>query len=502
MPTPDPSEVVRAAIQGELQRRGHSVTPQALNALVYAATNSSYEVIGDSDSILLGLLICGSYTLDILRDSGADIDCLTIESEYTAAGYQSHIADGDIDPIRTLFGESGNFGRLLNRNEQRKRPIETADLLQEAISPFTDSTHWQKTRRFSLNNDTSNGQPLRMIDELHSLVDEILFEFCSEIWINPQQTLLSRTEPLSTAEIRKIKNNTQFDPADMRCIVGAINKFIQTRELPLGDSEFIDLAIAVSSMASIGSNHFVSGGGNYHDLSLLLKISTRYAPERDEPILSLSEENGRIIATYYSYRGTRAINTNNADQVISVNSQLVLPLISQFILDEFEALLNNSRTGELDIQRFLERHPEILKSLGYTECRPQVVLSEPGADDLKPDFILYKPGNSGFDILDLKLPTAVIARHNPYTRISHDITKAIGQLRAYRNYFQKPMNKDRFIREHGIEYFEPKLIVAIGRQIQYCDNIMREEIQQQTSGIRVLNYDELVAYAKTRAIKF
>lgn len=501
MPDIDPSAVIRLSIESELERRNQRVTPQALNALVGAVLNSSRELIGDSDSLLLGLLGCGSYTLDILRDAGADIDHLTNDASSSAATYVSPFADSDIDPIKTLFGESGNFGRLIARPELKGRAIETSDLLQEAVSPMGERHSWSNVRGFKLAEAKTERTKLRVADELRLVVDEAIYEFCSYIWVNPERSISGRQSPLSSTEISKLRKSLSFDKEDIIVIVRAINRLIQRSELPMDDSEFVEIAVVVTSLPSIGSNHFVSGGGNYHDLSISLNVSSRYAPERDEPILGLIEEDGKIIARHFSYRGTGAVHANNKNKILSVSSQIVLPLVAQSILDEFQAVLNDPRTRELDIQRFLERHPEILKSLGYTECRPQVILSEPGKHDLKPDFLLHKPGNCGFDILDLKLPSAVISRQNPYPRMSHEITKAIGQLRAYRNYFLNPMNRDRFIKKHGIDYYEPKLIVAIGRQLQYTDPTIREEIQQQIRDVRLMTYDELSAYAKSRSVQ-
>ena len=129
-----------------------------------------------------------------------------------------------------------------------------------------------------------------------------------------------------------------------------------------------------------------------------------------------------------------------------------------------------------------------------------MILREPGQRELRPDFLLCKPGNNGFDILDLKLPSASIVRSEPYPRISHEITKAIAQLRAYRNYFTKPANRDAFIRAHSIEYFEPSLIATVGRQHQYPSAVIRNEIQQQSRDVRLMTYDELLEYAKARSI--
>ncbi len=490
---------VRLAIENALQVRKLRATPQAINTLICAATASSPELAGDSDSLLLGLIYSGSYTVDLLRDAGADIDNLTADAGWTAQNYHTTVSGDELDPVSTLFGEQGNFGQLLVREEFKQRPIEASDLLQEALSPRIDELGW----RYGLIppiKAAMKHQSLRVSEGIQLVTADALDNCCREIWKNPTRSLANRCHPLTEREIDTLRTVEYFDDTDIQCVVRAVNGFLLNRELPTNDREFVALAIEFSN-PTIGSSHFTAGGGNYSDLSLSLGVSSRFAPERDEPVLGLIELDGRIHAQYFSYRGTGFIEGNNGVSPLSVNAQIQLPLIPQFILQEFEALINNPRAGELDIQRFLERNPEILKSLGYAECQSHVILQEPGRRDLIPDFLLHRPGNNGFDILDLKLPTATIARNNPYPRISQNITKALGQLRAYKNYFQKPLNRDRFIKQYGIEYFEPKLIVAIGRQSDYPAASFRDEIQNQAPEMRILTYDEVIAYASTRAFR-
>lgn len=491
---------LRAAIVAALSAREIRATPQALNALLCSVSTSSPELAGDSDSLLLGLLSSGSYTVDLLRDAGASIEELSLEAAVTAREYYSPVSGVNIDPVETLFGEQGNFARLLEREEFKQRPIEAGDLLQEAICPLADEDDRRRNWLIPQIKATLTEQVLRVSDEIQVVVADALDTFCREIWKNPVRALQERSHPLTAREIAKIpREEFALSDSELECVVRGINGFIQERVLPLHDRQFVGLGVEFAD-PTIGSGHFTSGGGDYSRLSLSLSVANRYAPERDEPILSLIEVDGRICAQYFSYRGTGFVENQSVITPLSFNAPVQLPLIPGFVLREFEALINNSRTGELDIQRFLERNPEILKSLGYADCQPHVVLREPGRSDLIPDFLLHRPGNAGFDILDLKLPTAVVARQNPYPRISQNITKAIGQLRAYRNYFKSPANRDRFVREYGMECLEPKLIVAIGRQDQYPGSEFREEILQQTSDIKILTYDEVIAYATTRTL--
>ena len=246
----DPSAVIRSSIESELKRRDQRVTPQALNALVGAVMNSSRELVGDSDSLLLGLLGCGSYTLDILRDAGADIDHLNDDASSSAASYVSPFADSDIDPIETLFGEAGSFGRLTARPELRGRAIETSDLLQEAVSPMAERHTWRTARGFQFEEARTERKTLRVADELRVVVDEAIYELCRYIWVNPEQSISNRQAPLSSSEIIKLRKSLSFNRGNIPAIVRAINRLIQRRELPMDDSEFVEIAVAVTSLPS------------------------------------------------------------------------------------------------------------------------------------------------------------------------------------------------------------------------------------------------------------
>lgn len=495
------SQELRKLIKDELLRRNRSATPQAINALACSIEHSSPELVGDSDSLLVGLFMCSSHTIDLLRDAGGNIDELLYMAAGTATDYTSPIEEDQINPIKSLFSSAGNFGELIGREEFNNRSIEAADLLQEAIST---KRGWRGRREpdSGFKSSAANGAKLRVTEEIRAAVDETIYNFCAQIWEKPIHTLQTRFENLTKGEISKLRKVGDVDSGDLSHLVRGINHVISRKELPTNDPEFVSFAIYASRIGTIGSDQFINSGGNYRHLEMSLAMSQRYAPERDEPILGLLEQDGKILVQHYSYRGTNSLDSGATANTLSVSSPIILPLVPASVLAEFEYLINNCSISEHSIQKFLECHPEILRSLGYTECRPQVVLSEPGKKDLKPDFILQRPGNNGFDILDLKLPSANIACSTPYTRISHEITKAVAQLRAYGNYFKSEANKDNFIKTHGIEYFEPKLIVAIGRQSQYSTNEIRSEIEQQASGIQLLTYDQMLDYAKARSFAY
>ena len=232
-----------------------------------------------------------------------------------------------------------------------------------------------------------------------------------------------------------------------------------------------------------------------------MKTAKRYAPERDQPLLGLIEREGRIYVKPFSYRHSAILDQDENDNILSIGAEVPLPLTSVSNLLEFEELINSPKVNEDKIQKFLEAYPEILASLGYSTCKPHVILRQPGYKDLIPDFILQRPGNNGFDILDLKLPSGRIMVENPFLRMSHEITKALAQLRAYKNYFKSPVNSSQFHSVYGLRPLDPELIVVIGRSSEALCFENRLEISKQADGLRIITYDELIDYGKSRTIQ-
>src|SRR5262249_18970007 len=107
-------------------------------------------------------------------------------------------------------------------------------------------------------------------------------------------------------------------------------------------------------------------------------------------------------------------------------------------IEEFESLINCSRTSERQLQKFFEAHPKFLLGQEYESIHPQILLEREHDGPLIPDFLL-KPFDHGFcDILDLKLPRdpIIVGQHNR-ERFSAAIYEAAAQLRRYRDYFEE-----------------------------------------------------------------
>jgi len=168
--------------------------------------------------------------------------------------------------------------------------------------------------------------------------------------------------------------------------------------------------------------------------------------------------------------------------------------------DELEYLINNQALEE-KFQSFFERNPEFLLALNsgkYVDIHPQVVLHEDNGERLIPDFMLEKVNDHFCDICDLKLATQTIKkfkRHRSGFRAV--IHEAISQLETYRNWFEDKHNRDLFNQRTGLKAYRPKVVLIVGRNLDYYSDI--ERIQKEDifpKHVEVVPYDEVLLRAR------
>lgn len=492
-------KILRQKIYDELSKRGIKCSPQAINALVYSASLSSPEIVGCSDSLLMGLLRCGSYTIEALISSGVDENYIK-EAALNSVKYSG---EGNSDPIEMLFAPHGIFGAYLNNLETKSKTIETSDLLEIAITPESldgEFADWFPKHLAKSSNASSNFEK-----HLENQVCQVI-DICADIIsknVNVERTICYRSKALTSIEKKNIKEELyDLYPEAVNWAIELTNSWFTEKKINLNNPEMtINIIDNVFQNIRYGTSLFLESGGDFRLLNSSLLVAKKLAPERDQPTLALVEREGKIYVKQFSYNSTIFVDDEKSN-IVSVGTELPLPLTTISVLSQFEDLINSSRVDENSIQKFLECYPEILESLGYVTCHPHVILKQPGENDLIPDFILQRPGNNGFDILDLKLPSAKITVSKPYLRISHEIIKALAQLRAYRNYFKSVTNRGEFYKMHGLEPLSPELIVVIGRKSQNLNFAERIEINKQVNGLKLLTYDELIEYGKSRAINY
>lgn len=175
-------------------------------------------------------------------------------------------------------------------------------------------------------------------------------------------------------------------------------------------------------------------------------------------------------------------------------------------INELEELLNSTTAREHDLQQFFERHPSFLRRWDHREVFPHVALSRTDAGPLIPDFILTNRETQDAAILDIKrsdfkAPKKPIIRHQKSrVRFSDAVMEARAQLLTYRRWFENEDNRRKLAPVIGMQVYQPRLIVIIGRSSEFADALERQMLRADNPDIEVATYDDIVAYARKRRI--
>lgn len=168
-------------------------------------------------------------------------------------------------------------------------------------------------------------------------------------------------------------------------------------------------------------------------------------------------------------------------------------------VEEFEALINNPKTKEQDLQRFFERNPAFITTDEYRTAHPHLVLEPGDGGKLIPDFVL-EPLNSAAlcDLLELKLPSAqYFVLKKGRMRYSAAVLDACAQLREYRAFFDEPKNRESVQRKYGLRAYRPRMLVIIGRKGDY-DPIQARRTEDDLPALSLRTYDDILERIKNR----
>lgn len=186
------------------------------------------------------------------------------------------------------------------------------------------------------------------------------------------------------------------------------------------------------------------------------------------------------------------------ERIARTNVQQTSGWLSREVLNEFEWLLGRG-LPERDYQQFLERHPEVLLSLGpYTRAVPHVVLHQDDGRNMIPDFFLEVADRRGADLLELKRPDArVDLRWRAREGFRAEIHHAVNQLRAYRDWFDSASNRRRLLKETGLNSFRPRAILVFGRSSDFQGHVDRLRLESGLPPwVKLSTYDELLTSAR------
>lgn len=174
------------------------------------------------------------------------------------------------------------------------------------------------------------------------------------------------------------------------------------------------------------------------------------------------------------------------------------PIWTDTVLERFEFMINRPDVKEREIQSFFELYPQFILDELHVEAHPQVMLFRRTGGDLRPDFVIRRLGSDLVDIVELKLPSASVV-HGPATRptVSRAVSAAIAQLKEYREWFRDASNRRLFRKRYGLDGFEPRLCLVIGRRSHLLDEETRRRAFSELP-IRVVTYDDLCAAVRRR----
>jgi len=173
----------------------------------------------------------------------------------------------------------------------------------------------------------------------------------------------------------------------------------------------------------------------------------------------------------------------------------------QYEVETFDALINDPKVTELDLQRFFEENPHFLISTRLMQALPHVPLIDEHGKLLVPDFVI-KPivavqRDSNWEILDLKHPQAkLLAGPSNHKRFSQDVVKAINQVKDYKDHFENPAHATAITNLLGHPLRHPRLGVLIGRLPAGTEMEALENAQSREPEVRIVTYDEILETQK------
>jgi hypothetical protein len=146
-----------------------------------------------------------------------------------------------------------------------------------------------------------------------------------------------------------------------------------------------------------------------------------------------------------------------------------------------------------------EEHPHFLTFQRAAEPIPHIQFKSRDGRLLIPDFIL-KPivaveRDSNWEVLDLKRPQVRLLS-GPVRRLqlSHEVHKAIRQLRDYGDYFHNAENTEKVEQVLGHRVRRPRLAVLIGRLPKKPQLEALEAEQERVPDVRIVTYDEILEH--------
>ena len=246
--------------------------------------------------------------------------------------------------------------------------------------------------------------------------------------------------------------------------------------------------------------HLQNGAG-IDQLEQAIVLARTVEPYVEYTKLALLPGKKGIRLRQFDYLNSYELPETRDGGICKVNTVCAPGIMTWDTIHDFEVLINRRDTTEWDLQKFFERHPQFLLGSHYSHLHSQVALVKGDGTELVPDFFAERVGTGYADIIELKRPSArLVSGCRGRKGIAASITRALNQVREYRNYFDDASVRRRFHNRYGFDAFRPAIIVVIGRARNYLDQIERIRIEDEYRNLQVLTYDDILRRARQLAV--
>jgi len=168
-------------------------------------------------------------------------------------------------------------------------------------------------------------------------------------------------------------------------------------------------------------------------------------------------------------------------------------------VDHLQTLINTLDVKEVELQRFIEAHPEVLLGGEYVRLHAQLSLRGVGTL-LRPDF--FAESVTGLsDILEIKLPTErIISGRMEQRMFSSCVQIGIAQVKGYSEFFEDPNHRRWFQDTYKLSVFRPLTILLVGRDKEFKDVFERRRLESWMGNFKIFTYDDLLRMARARQV--
>lgn len=216
----------------------------------------------------------------------------------------------------------------------------------------------------------------------------------------------------------------------------------------------------------------------------------------DDSYLVLSYANGKFVIKQQSSNGTVILSDG-----ISTTNGLFFPYFTSTTaaITELEDLINTPNISEDELQKFLEKHPELILEDDYENAIPQArIVTE--NDSWEADFVLVPFNQNNFcKIVELKLPEekTEMKPKNGHLHIGHKLVAALQQIRDYHDAFYNDDTRNRFRERYGKNVYRPDLQLIIGRKGDF--QLKRNYLDlQKKENVKIMDWDSFLAKQKRK----